>query len=77
MPRAVELNLNMGASAVDMANEIFGDGVTVDAATYYGDPDSSGIYSGADTTSAGAAPADSGIILSTGHADDFTNGNNR
>lgn len=77
MPRAVELNLNMGASAVDMANEIFGDGVTVDAATYYGDPNSSGIYSGADTTSAGVAPADSGIILSTGHADDFTNGNNR
>ncbi|MDG1736766.1 MAG: choice-of-anchor L domain-containing protein [Paracoccaceae bacterium] len=77
MPRAVELDLDMGASAVEMANEIFGDGVTVDSATYYGDNDSSGIYSGADTTSAGVAPSDSGVILSTGHADDFTNGNNR
>ncbi len=77
MPRAVELDLNMGASAVEMANEIFGDGVTVDSATYYGDNDSSGIYTGADTTSAGVAPSDTGVILSTGHADDFTNGNNR
>jgi len=77
MPRAVELNLNTGASALDMANEIFGDGVTVDSATYYGDSRSSGIYTGADTTSAGVAPADTGVILSTGRAADFTNGNNR
>lgn len=77
MPRAVELDLDQSASAMEMAEEIFGAGVSVESATYSGDPDSSGIYTGADTTSAGVAPSDSGVILSTGHADDFTNGNNR
>lgn len=55
-----------------MANEIFGDGVTVTDATYYGDNRSSGIYSGADTTSPGVAPADNGAIFSTGFVRNFT-----
>lgn len=75
MPIAQELNIDQTASAADMANEIFGDGVTVTGATYYGDGQSSGIYTGADTTSAGVAPADNGVILSTGRVSDFTQSN--
>lgn len=73
MPTATELNIDTSATATAMANEIFGDPSRILAATYTGDNQSSGIYTGADTTSAGVAPADSGVILSTGHVDDFTN----
>jgi len=69
---ATELNINQNASAVQMANEIFGDGVTVTDATYFGDNRSSGIYSGADTTSPGVAPSDNGVIFSTGLVSNFT-----
>lgn len=73
MATATELNINSSATATQMAEEIFGDGVTVNSASYSGDNLSSGIYTGADTTSPGVAPADSGVILSTGYARDFTN----
>ncbi|MFT6459736.1 choice-of-anchor L domain-containing protein [Pseudophaeobacter arcticus] len=73
MATATELDINTSATADQMAQEIFGDGTTVVSASYSGDAASSGIYSGADTTVAGVAPADSGVILSTGHVDDFTN----
>ncbi|UWQ64218.1 Hint domain-containing protein [Leisingera caerulea] len=73
MATATELNVDTNATAQQMAEEIFGDGVTVTSATYSGDALSSGIYSGADTTTPGVAPADSGVILSTGYARDFTN----
>ncbi|UWQ30457.1 Hint domain-containing protein [Leisingera sp. M523] len=73
MATATELNINSSATATQMAEEIFGDGVTVENASYSGDALSSGIYSGADTTTPGVAPADSGVILSTGYARDFTN----
>ncbi|WP_204114119.1 Hint domain-containing protein [Shimia biformata] len=73
MATATELNINTSASAMDMASEIFGDPTRIVSATYTGDNQSSGIYTGADTTSPGVAPADSGVILSTGHVDDFTN----
>ena len=73
MATATELNVDTNATAQQMAEEIFGDGVTVTTATYSGDALSSGIYSGADTTTPGVAPADSGVILSTGYARDFTN----
>lgn len=62
-----------GTTALDMANEIFGNGVTVTGATYYGDIDSAGIYSGGDTTSPGVVPGPTGVIMSTGEAEDFTN----
>ena len=62
-----------GTTATDMANEIFGDGVTVTGATYYGDSNSAGIYSDGDATSPGATPGDTGVIMSTGNAEDFTN----
>ncbi|MGR3712231.1 MAG: Hint domain-containing protein [Shimia sp.] len=73
MPNAVELNINENATATQMAQEIFGDPSRIVSSQYNGDAASSGIYTGADTTSAGVAPADSGVILSTGHVDDFTN----
>lgn len=64
-----------GTSAVDMAQEIFGAGVTVTGATYYGDNDSAGIYTGGDATSPGVTPGNTGVIMSTGNAQDFTNSN--
>ncbi len=62
-----------GTSAVDMAETIFGDGVQVVGATYYGDNDSAGIYTDGDNVAPGATPSDTGVILSTGDAEDFTN----
>lgn len=62
-----------GTTALDLANSIFGNGVTVETATYSGDIDSAGIYTNADAVMPGVAPSDSGIILSTGEVQDFTN----
>lgn len=62
-----------GTTATDMANTIFGGGVTVSSATYFGDIDSAGTYSDGDATSPGVVPADTGVILSTGNAESFTN----
>jgi hypothetical protein len=64
-----------GTTALDMAQEIFGNGVTVTGATYYGDNDSAGIYTGGDANSPNATPGDTGVILSTGEVEDFTNSN--
>ena len=76
MVAASELNIETvreGTTATEMAQEIFGNGVTVTGATYYGDNDSAGIYTGGDTTSPGVTPGDTGVIMSTGEAEDFTN----
>ncbi|MBL4768389.1 MAG: Hint domain-containing protein [Rhodobacteraceae bacterium] len=73
MVAASELSINQNANATQMAQEIFGDGVTVVSATYSGDKKSSGIYTDGDSTSPGVTPGDTGIILSTGKAKDFTN----
>lgn len=59
------------ASAIAMAEEIFGDGVTVIDATYTGANGSSGIYSQGDTLAPGVTPSDTGVILSTGNANSF------
>ena len=64
-----------GTNARALAEEIFGNGVTVTDATFFGDIDSAGIYTGGDSTSPGVVPGDSGVILSTGNAQDFTNSN--
>lgn len=72
-----ELGYNTGASATAMANAIFGMGVTVVSASYTGDNRSSAIYNnldGSGNTISEAAPGDSGVILSTGRADRFTQG---
>lgn len=73
MPIANELPINSSATALQMAQEIFGSGVTVVGASYSGDTQSSGIYSNGDTISEDVTPGDTGVILSTGHVDDFTN----
>ncbi len=62
-----------GTNANDLANTIFGDGVTVNNATYYGDSRSAGIYTNAESVMPGVAPSDTGVIMSTGYAEDVTN----
>ena len=73
MVAASELPITTSASATAMAQEIMGDGVTVVSASYTGDNRSSGIYSDGNATSPGVTPGDTGVILSTGRARDFTN----
>ena len=73
MVAASQLPININASAMQMAQTIFGDGVTVLSASYTGDWRSSGIYSDGETVSPGVTPGDEGVILSTGRAQDFTN----
>ncbi len=68
-----ELPVNTSASAEQMAETIFGDGVTVVSATYSGDSRASGTYSNGDSVSPDVTPSDSGVILSTGQASQFTN----
>ncbi|WP_299139967.1 Hint domain-containing protein [uncultured Tateyamaria sp.] len=62
-----------GVDATDMANAIFGNGVQVVSSSYTGDIDSAGIYSNGDSVSPGVTPSDTGVILSTGEVEDFTN----
>ena len=62
-----------GTDAEDMANAIFGDGVQVVNASYTGDIDSAGIYTNGDSVAPGVTPSDTGVILSTGNAESFTN----
>lgn len=73
MVAASELNYTSNASAMQMAQAIFGDGVTVVDADYTGWKQSSAIYSGGDTIAPGVTPGDTGVILSTGRASHFTN----
>lgn len=75
MAIATELNINTNASADEMFQEIFGDGVTIvdGSASYSGDNLSSGIFTDAVDTIGDVAPGDSGVILSTGQAANFTN----
>ncbi len=73
MVAASELPINTSATAMQMANTIFGSGVVVNSASYTGDSRSSGIYSDGIDTSPGVVPGDTGVILSTGRVTDFTN----
>lgn len=73
MVTPADLPINTSASAIDMAEAIFGDGVTVVNASYTGATGSSGIYTNADSIAPGVTPSDSGVILSTGNAGDITN----
>jgi Hint domain-containing protein/Big-like domain-containing protein len=74
MVTASELTIDSNASAMEMADAIFGNGVSVLDASYSGDKRASGIYSDGDETSPGVTPGDSGVILSTGRVSKFTNG---
>ncbi|WP_195821104.1 Hint domain-containing protein [Roseobacter sp. MH60115] len=62
-----------GTDATEMAEAIFGSGVRVERASYTGDVDSAGIYTNSNAVSPGVVPGDSGVILSTGNAESFTN----
>lgn len=71
MATGAELTYNINATALQMANEIFGDGVTVTGASYTGANNSSAIYSNGGL-SPGVVPGPTGVILSTGNANAFT-----
>ncbi|MGB1388470.1 MAG: choice-of-anchor L domain-containing protein [Paracoccaceae bacterium] len=73
MPTASELPIDTDASAEDMVNAIFGEGVTIVSASYTGVSHASGIYTDGDTIAPGVTPADTGVILSTGKAESITN----
>ena len=73
MPTASELPIDTSANATQMADAIFGSGVEVLGASYTGHAMSSGIYSEGDSVAPDATPSDTGVILSTGYAQDFTN----
>ncbi len=74
MATGAELTYNTGATATQMANAIFGDGVTVVGASYTGDTRSKAIYSNGQL-SPGVVPSNTGVILSTGLAASFTQSN--
>jgi hypothetical protein len=73
MPTASKLPINTSATANDMAEAMFGNGITVVSASYTGAAGASGIYSDGDSTSPELTPSDTGVILSTGNAVDVTN----
>ncbi len=73
MPIANELNVNTSATAMDMANAMFGNGVTIQTASYTGAGAASGTYTGGEATLGSLTQSDTGVILSTGNAVDFTN----
>ena len=75
MVAGVELPINRFATADQMAQTIFGDGVTIVNATYTGDQDSSGIYTNGDAIAPGVTPGDTGVLFSTGDLRGFTNNN--
>ena len=69
-----ELTYNTGASALQLANTIMGDGITVLNATYSGASTSKAIYTNGGLSS-GVVPGTTGVIFSTGRAADFTQSN--
>lgn len=73
MATATELPIDTSATAEQMAEAMFGDGISIQSATYTGAASASGIYSNGDTVAPGVTPSDTGVILSTGKAEDFTN----
>ncbi|WP_435256701.1 Hint domain-containing protein [Thioclava sp. FR2] len=71
MATGAELGYNIYASALSMANSIFGEGTTVVGASYTGPSYSSAIYTNGDLTG-GVAPSNTGVIFSTGDVRNFT-----
>lgn len=61
-------------TALNMANAIFGAGVTVTGASYTGPASSAAVYSNGQLAP-GVVPSNTGVILSTGRAADFTQSN--
>lgn len=74
MATGAELTYNTGASALAMASEICGDGVTVAGAGYLGAANSQAIHTNGQL-SPGVVPSPTGVILSAGNAASFTQSN--
>jgi hypothetical protein len=70
---ATKLPVDTTATAMQMAQSMFGSGIDIIDATYSGDPTSSGIYSDGLAVAPGVTPSDTGVILSTGRATNLTN----
>lgn len=75
MVSGVELPINTKASAMQMAQEMFGPGAQIISASYSGDKDSSGIFTNGNAISPGVTPGDHGVMFSTGDLSGFTNNN--
>lgn len=75
MVDAAELPIDTTATALQMAEAIFGDEIEIveDSVSYSGDAASSGLYSNGLTVALGFAPSETGVILSTGAAQNVTN----
>ncbi|MEL7116638.1 MAG: choice-of-anchor L domain-containing protein, partial [Pseudomonadota bacterium] len=57
--------------ATDLADLIFGNGVSIQSASYTGDGRSAGIFTQGNAQAPGVTPSDTGVILSTGRATGF------
>lgn len=75
MVAGVEIPIDRGATATEMAQTIFGSGVTIVNASYTGDNDSSGIWTNGNSIAPGVTPSDTGVMFSTGDLRGFTNNN--
>lgn len=71
MATGAELSYNTSASALTMANTIFGPGVTVVGASYTGPSTSSAVYTNGQLAP-GVVPTTTGVIMSTGDVRNFT-----
>lgn len=73
MVTASALPIDTTATAMDMAQAMFGNGISILGASYTGAAGASGIYSNGDAVAPDLTPSDSGVILSTGLATGVTN----
>jgi Hint domain/Bacterial Ig domain len=73
MPQASKLPVDTQATDMEMAEAMFGDGIQIVSADFTGANSASGIYSNGDSVSDALTPSDTGVILSTGRANDVTN----
>lgn len=73
MPTASKLPIDTKASASEMAEAIFGNGIKIESASYSGSSNASGIFSSGDSVASDITPSDTGVILSTGKATSITN----
>lgn len=71
--QAQELPIDTNATAMEMAETMFGSGVQIVSADYTGASASSGIYTNGDEVAPDITPSDTGVILSTGRATSITN----
>jgi len=71
MAIAQQLQIDTTASALDLAQEMFGAGIEIVDARFEGDPVQAGIYGNALMTIPGLSSTDSGVILSTGNVQSF------